>query len=141
MSWYFTSGETSMVKYRGHLKPLGMKVDDQLWQFQDLGGSMDGILSQLFIWGPSILALIHVLLARMHDMVQWFIWDPSISLQMRMQWTYTYCQRGRKLGVGGFFMSPFLFSSILQLEWVSKVFDGEGGGEGLCHQACRRSFE
>ena len=43
---------------------------------------MDFGISQMVVWDPSIKGSIHDLVARRHEVIQWFIWDPSIAVQM-----------------------------------------------------------
>ena len=49
---------------------------------RDLGGSIGGRMGQRVVWDPRIKGFIHDWVARRHEVIQWFIWDPGIGVRM-----------------------------------------------------------
>ncbi len=86
MSWYSIDGvilgRISLVKDIENPKSSGMIDDDWPWRNWDPSESIDGNMSQKFVWDPSIECFIHGWLAQRHGVTQWFVWDPSINVQM-----------------------------------------------------------
>ena len=46
------------------------------------GIQMDFGISQRVVWDPGIKGSIHYWVARRHEVIQWFIWDLGIGVQM-----------------------------------------------------------
>lgn len=84
---------------------------------------------------------IQVWLAWRHDVTQWFIWDPGISVWMPLQWTNADCLMTNNLGVEGFVMFPFLVSVMMQSGWTSRVGGNQFTRAILHHQRTERVLE
>ena len=86
MSWYPTEGTIygaiSLVRDRVQLEPKDMGNDGwPRWHWVP-SGSIGGRMGQRVVWDLGIEGSIHDWVVRRHEVIQWLIWDPGISVQM-----------------------------------------------------------
>ena len=84
MSWYPTEGiicgVISLARDRVQLEPKDMGNDGWPRWHWDPGGSIGGRMGQRVVWDLGIEGSIHDWVVRMHEVIQWFVWDLDIGV-------------------------------------------------------------